>query len=187
MRPVEILMRVATAIFCTASLSAQTLPDFSGRWIVAPEPAASAAQAGGRGASGTMGTGWGVDITVKQDATTLTVEYAQFARGDMQPPMTFVYLLNGSESKHTINVGRGPQEQVSRASWDGNKLVITTTHTFVTSQSGKAEPSQGGKTMTSETTRVLSLESPVSLVVETTRSAVMGGQPSTTKTTYKKN
>ncbi len=135
-----------------------------------------------------MGTGWGADITVKQDATTLTVEYAQFARGDMQPPMTFVYLLNGSESRHTINVGRGPQEQVSRASWDGNKLVITTTHTFVAPQRLRpASPLRAVRTMTSETTRVLSLESPVSLVVETTRSAVMGGQPSTTKTTYKKN
>ena len=42
---------------------------------------------------GTMGSGWGADITVTQDATTLTIEYAQFARSDMQPPTRFVYRL----------------------------------------------------------------------------------------------
>jgi hypothetical protein len=41
--------------------------------------------------------------------------------------------------------------------------------------------------MTSETKQVLSLESPTSLVIETTHSAVLGGQPSTTKATYQKN
>ena len=27
-------------------------------------------------------------------------------------------------------MGRGPQEQVSKAAWDGSTLVITTVHTF---------------------------------------------------------
>ena len=175
---VEIVMRVAAAVLFAASVAAQTPPNFSGRWILAPNPT-SATQGGGRGAPGTMGSGWGADITVTQDASTLTIEYAQFARGDMQPPMKFVYLLNGSESRNTINMGRGPQEQVSKIAWDGSKVVITTLHTFKTPQSGE--------TMTSEITQVLSLESPASLVVDTTRSAVMGGQPTTTKTMYKKN
>jgi hypothetical protein len=58
-----------------------------------------------------------------------------------------------------------------------SKLAITTVHSFI----------QNGKTMTSETTHLLWLESPTSLVVETTRSAVMGGPASTTKTMYKRN
>ena len=90
---------------------------------------------GGQIAPATMGSGWGSDITVTHDATTLTIEYAQFGRYDMQPPVKFVYLLNGSESRNTINMGRGPQEQVSKTAWDGNKLVITTRHSFTTSQS----------------------------------------------------
>jgi hypothetical protein len=178
-------MRVAAAVLFAAGVAAQTPPHFSGRWTLAPEPPAAVTQGGGRVAPGTMGSGWGADITLTQDATTLTVEYAQFARGDMQPPMKLVYLLNGSETKNTINMGRGPQEQVSRTAWEGSKLVITTLHRFKTSQSGKTPRS--GDMMTSKTTQVLSLESPMSLVVETTRSAVMGGQPSTTKTMYKKN
>ncbi len=126
-----------------------------------------------------MGSGWGADFTVAQTATTITIEYAQFARSDMQPPTRFVYRLDGTESRNTINMGRGPQEQVSKTAWDGSRLVITTTHRF--------SAPRGGEPMTSETRQVLSLESPAVLVVETTRSAVMGGQPSTTKTTYRKN
>ncbi len=179
MRVVEIMMAVASALVGAASLTAQTTPNFSGRWVLAPDPPAAATQRGGGPATGSMGSGWGTDISVTQDPTTLTIEYAQFARSDMQPPMKFVYRLDGSESRNTINMGRGPQQQLSRTAWDGSKLVITTSHSFKTSQ--------GSETMTSETRQVLSLESPASLVVETTRSAVMGGQPSTTKTMYRKN
>ena len=95
----------------------------------------------------------------------------------MQPPTKLVYRLDGSESRNTINIGRGPQEQVSRAKWDGTRLIITTLHRFTTG------PQDG----TSETTHVLSLESPASLVIETTHSGVMGGPPSTTKSAFKKS
>jgi hypothetical protein len=173
-------MRVtAAAILFAAGLAAQAPPDFSGRWSIAPDPPPPPGQRGGRTVSGSLGSGWGTDITVTQNAATITVEYAQFARGDMQPPTKFVYRLDGTESRNTINMGRGPQEQVSKAAWDGGRLAITTSHQFA------AGP--GGKVMTSEVRQVLSLESPAVLVVETTRSAVMGGQPSTTTTTYKKN
>jgi hypothetical protein len=178
MGPVEIVMRATAATLVTASLAAQAPADFSGRWVRAPAPPPAATQRGGRTAPGTMGSGWGGDITITQDATTLTVQYLQFTRGDMQPPTGFVYLLNGSESTNVVNMGRGPQEQISTAAWDGSRLVITTRHRF------KVAPE--GEIMTSETRRVLSLESPQSLVIETTHGAVMGGQSSTTKTVYRK-
>ena len=85
-----------------------------------------------------MGTGWGPDITITQDAGTLAIEFARFARSDMQPPTRLVYRLNGAESRNTINMGRGPQEQVSKAGWDGSTLVITTVHTFTVSSSREA-------------------------------------------------
>src|SRR4029434_7956929 len=93
----------------------------------------------GRGgaSSGDMGSGWGSNITVTQDANRLTVEYAFFARGDMQPPLRFVYALDGSESKNSVMMGRGIQMQVSKTAWDGDKLVITTTHTFADPATGK--------------------------------------------------
>jgi hypothetical protein len=179
MRPVKIVMRVtAAALLFVAGPAAQAPPDFSGRWTIAPDPPAPPTQRGGRTVSGSLGSGWGPEITVTQNAATITIEYAQFARGDMQPPTKFVYRLDGTESRNTINMGRGPQEQVSKTGWDGSRLMITTSHQF---------HGPGGKVMTSETRQVLSLESPAVLLVETTRSAVMGGQPSTTTTTYKKN
>jgi hypothetical protein len=125
-----------------------------------------------------MGSGWGPTITIAQDAMRLTVEYAFFTRGDMQPPLKFVYALDGSETKNTVMMGRGMQTQTSKAAWNAATLVITTAHPF-------ADPATG-KPGTAEVTQVLSLESPTSLVVETTRSGVLGGAATTTRTVYRK-
>jgi len=75
-------------------------------------------------------------------------------------------------------MGRGIQTQTSKTAWDGDKLVITTTHAFTHPETGQQ--------MTSEVKQTLSLESPTSLIVETTRSGVLGGPPSTTRTVYRK-
>jgi hypothetical protein len=180
MRSVEIVMRrAAAALLFSAVVAAQAPADFSGRWTLAPDPAPPATQRGGRTPTGSAGTGWGPNITITQNATTVTVEYTPFVRYDMQQPLKLAYRIDGSESRNTINMGRGPQEQISKAAWDGSKLVITTTHAF------KAPDGKG--TMTTEVTHVLSLESPASLRVDTTRSAVLGGPSSTATTTYKKN
>lgn len=125
-----------------------------------------------------MGSGWGPTITITQDAAALTVEYAFFARGDMQPPLRFVYALDGSESKNQVMMGRGIQMQLSKTAWDGGKLVITTTHSLI-------DPSSG-KPATATVTQTLSLESPSSLVVETVRSGVLGGSATTARTVYRK-
>jgi hypothetical protein len=125
-----------------------------------------------------MGSGWGSNITVTQDPTRLTVEYMFFARGDMQPPLKFVYALDGSETRNSVMMGRGIQAQTSRARWDGDKLVITTVHTFTHPETGQP--------MTSELKQTLSLESPSRLIVESTRNAVLGGPPSTAQTIYRK-
>ena len=124
-----------------------------------------------------MGSGWGPTITITQNATQLTVEYAFFGRGDMQPPLKFTYALDGSETKNSVMMGRGTQAQVSKTAWDGARLVITTVHTF-------AGPD--GKPMTSEVKQTLSLESPTSLVVEAVRAGVLGGPATTTRTVYRK-
>ena len=160
---------VRTLLLLLVSLTAvsvQAPPDFSGKWAAEGAPA------------GDMGSGWGPAITVTQDASRLTVEYAFFGRGDMQPPLRFVYALDGSETKNSVMMGRGVQEQSSRAAWQGSTLVVTTTHPFTDPQTGKPA------TMT--VTQALTLESPATLIVETTRSGVLGGPPSTSRTIYKK-
>jgi hypothetical protein len=160
-------------VLLLASASAQTRPDFSGRWSSEADPAAPA-----RGRSGDMGSGWGSPITVTQTGTRLTVEYMFFGRGDMQPPTRLVYALDGSETKNSLMMGRGIQTQTSKTAWNGEKLVITTVHTFPDPETGKPT--------TTDVTQTLSLESPTSLVVETTRAGVLGGPPSTVRTVFRK-
>lgn len=196
MRREAVLLSVSAVVLFSLISTAQTKPDFSGRWTSEPEPAATTTAGGGpagagrggggerssagRGGvrSGDMGSGWGSSITITQDASRLTVEYMFFARGDMQPPLKFVYALDGSETKNSVMMGRGIQVQRSKTAWEGDKLVITTVHNF--------EHAETGQPVTSEVKQALSLESPTSLIVETTRSGALGGPPSTTRTIYRK-
>lgn len=157
----------------------QVPADFSGRWTVETAPAASA-PGGGRGAArGDMGSGWSSTIAITQDAKQLVVESIVFSRSDLQSQPRFVYALDGSETRNTVLMGRGPQLQSSRAKWDGARLQITTTHTFDDPATGKA--------VTMDVTQTLSLESPGRLVVDVTRGSVLGGKPSTTRTVYTKS
>jgi hypothetical protein len=182
-----LLATPAIALGLAISLLAQSKPDFTGRWTTDPDQALSpavpgapaGARAGGqRGSVGDMGSGWGSTITVSQDVNRLTVEYAFFGRGDMQPPLKFVYALDGSETRNTVMMGRGVQVQASTTAWDSDRLVITTVHSFT-------DPvSRGPATVTVKQT--LSVALPTSLVVETTRSGALGGPSSTTRTVYRK-
>ena len=107
------------------------------------------------------GSGWGSPISIKQDAARVTVEYAFFSRGDMQPPLRFVYAPGAEATVNTVMMGHGAQRQVSTARWDGCRLVITTRHEV------------------GEVTQILWLESPSQLVVETRR-----GPAAATRTNY---
>ena len=173
---------VALMIMLAAAASAQNKPDFSGRWTIAPPTNAQAGRgagsAGSGGRAGDMGSGWGSTITLNQSASALTLEWAYYSTSDLQPPIVFVYPLDGTERTHTLMMGRGLEKQVSRATWDDAKLIITTSQDFPNIVAGK--------TITSVVTRTLTLESPTSLVVETSRSGVLGAQASTTRTVYTK-
>lgn len=167
---------VGGALTLTGGAAAQAPPDLSGRWTAV----AAAPAAGGRGATSaaTIGSGWGADFTITQSAAALVVDRAQFSQYDMQPPMRFRYALDGSETRHTINMGRGPQELVSKAAWRGATLVITTTFRFTDPQTGKPA--------TSDVTHALALDSSGALVIATTRSGAAGAAPTTSSTTYHK-
>lgn len=179
MRHFASVSSAALTIMLAAGASGQSRPDFSGRWTIVPPTSAPAGRgAGGGGRAGDMGSGWGSTITLTQNASALTLEWVYYATSDLQPPLVFVYPLDGSEKTHTLMMGRGLEKQISRAIWDDAKLVITTTQDFPNLVAGK--------TVTSVVTRTLTLESPTSLVVETTRNGVFGGQASTTRTVYTK-
>ena len=125
-------------------------------------------------------SGWGSTITIRQTPNLLTVEYAFFARGDMQAPLSFKYALDGTTTKNTVMMGRGIQVQTSKATWEGDKLVITTVHTFDHPDTGHPVIADVRRTLSFET------ETPGSLVVETLRRGVLGGPDTTTRVVYRK-
>ena len=161
---------VAMVLVAALSVTAQGRPDFSGKWVMdpasAPAPAGGGGGGRGGGRGGGGGLGFGQEFTAKQDAKLLTIMRMQ---GDQT--VTATYNLDGSESKNMVAGRGGQQEQVSKATWDGNRLVITTTLDF------------GGNTV--EQRRVLSMEGG-NLVIEQMNPGRGGGDPTTTKVVYKK-
>jgi hypothetical protein len=185
MRPMTLAAAVVIALSTVPSSGAQTPPNFAGRWTTDPltteaSPGANspAGRGGGPRARPDMGSGWGSTITIAQDPRQLTVEYAFFSRGDLQPPLKFAFALDGTETRNTVRMGRGLQVERSKTAWDGQILVITTTYEFIDPGTGK----QG----TIDVFRRLWLGSADSLVVETTRRGVLGGPPNQTRTEYRR-
>ena len=160
---------LAAIALLSGGATAQAPPNFSGKWkrIVTEEKASQAEQ----NIPATAGSGWGDEITIAHEPATLTIDRMQFVAYDMQPPMRFVYALDGSESRNVINIGRGPQEQVSRTAWQGGTLVITTRHA-------------AGTPLSSDVSYAFSFDGDV-LVIEMRRA---GGVPpaSTTRGRYRK-
>ena len=89
----------------------------------------------------------------------------------MQPPLRYVYALGGAESRNVVNMGLGPQEQVARATLDGDTLVIVSRY---------AE----GTPLAAEVRQVFSIDRSRELVVETTRK--VGGATSTATARYRR-
>jgi hypothetical protein len=154
------IMTAAALVFVTASLLAQAPPSFAGKWTLVADPNA---------APGTGMGGIGQTATIEQDATTLTV-----TRTTPMGTFASTYKLDGSESKNTANMQGNSIDMLSKAKWDGGKLLVNTSMNF------------NGNPV--ETSMVMSLDPAGNLVVETTRPDFQGGGgPITTKSTYKKN
>lgn len=152
-------LAAAVLIVIAAAGSAQTPPNFSGKWTLVPDPAAPAP--GGMPPSQTL--------TIVQDAKTLTV-----TRTIQMGAFTTVYNLDGSESKNTLNFNGNSIDQVSKTKWDGDKLVVNTTMSF--------------ENTPVEFSMVISQDAAGTLGLESTRPDFQGGgAPITTKATYKKN
>ena len=156
MRRVTAILSVAAVVGMAVGLVAQAKPSFADEWKIVADPD----NGGGRG-------GPGIDLTITQSATAMTVEYR--AGGPGPAPVKLTYNLDGSVSKNMM-AGRGggaPTEQVSKAMWAGNRLVVTTT------------------TGAGEEKRTFSMEGE-DLVVETSAPARNGGAPTIAKVTYKR-
>ena len=190
MRKLAIALTAAAVVIGAAGLSAQGKPNFAGKWTLQADPnaappaaaggaaaagggaaaaGAGGAQRGGGGGGGRMGGGGGagfacgMECTIAQDATSLTV-----TRTTQAGELKTVFKLDGSESKNTITMGENKMDAVSKATWEGSKLVISTSMDM------------GGNAMTSKAT--LSLDATGNMVVE--REGGRGAQPTQT---YKKS
>ena len=139
--------------------SAQARPDFSGEWVRADSAeqrsVATVGDAGFR--VGTMGSGWGSPLILRQQANQLVVEYAFFGTYDLQPRLNFTFTLDGSESRNAVMIGHTESVQRSQAAWRGDTLVITTRY-----------PVPAGATDVIMR-QAISLASPTSLVIEASR------------------
>ena len=165
MRKHALIAGALTLVLAATTSQAQGKPDFSGSWTLVVDP--NAAGGGGGGGRGGGGGGLGQGGTITQDAKTLTI-----TRTTQNGEIKVVYNLDGSESKNMMQ-GRGGQvEQVSKAAWDGAKLVITTSFTM------------GENAVTR--TESYALDGSGQLVVSTTAPGRGGGEPMTTTRTYKK-
>ena len=159
MRRVSGLTVLLAAMVVAVSLSAQSVPNFAGKWTLVPDAG------GGRGGFG----GLGQSATIAQDAATLTI-----TRSTQMGEFTSIYKLDGSESKNTLNMQGNAIEQLSKTKWEGAKLIVNTSMSF------DGNPVEVSMTM--------QLDPSGALIVESTRPDFQGGgAPVTTKTTYKKS
>ena len=169
MKRAALLVSALAVVLCTVSMSAQA-PSFAGKWTMdpasAPAPPAGGGGGGGRGGGGRGGGAVsGMEVTIMQDATTLTIN--KTAGGQTPTPVTLKFTLDGKDSKNKV-MGRGGEvETTSQATMAGGKITITTT----------ADMGRGPTT----TKQVLSIEGG-NLIVEN-----MGADgTSMSKLTYKK-
>jgi hypothetical protein len=138
-----VLTALVMAVVLPFSAIAQSKPDFSGTWNL------DASQSDmGRGGRGGRGGGGAASITIKQTATTLTIESQ--GRGGTQ---TLTYKLDGSESTNEMPGRGGATTATSKAHWDGAKLIVETTRDMRGMSIKSTETrslSADGKTMTVE-------------------------------------
>ena len=166
-------------LVCASVAAAQPRPDFSGTWVVADTSTSRPSVAAAGDAAfrrGDMGSGWGSPLTIAQHPDSLVVEYTVFSAYDLQPPLHLVYALNGAETRNTVMISHAESVQRCKTAWQGSTLVITTLHPV---------PNLGRERVaTAEVRQSLTLSSPTSLVVETTRVGILGGPTTMTRTNY---
>ena len=142
-------MRGILALALVAAV--QTPPDFSGRWEFDRDKTMQPGPDGRIVLAAMLGD----EVLVRQDAK--TISFTIDAGGQQ---VKAVYRLDGTESR---NMSPGPPEQpeipvTSRASWDGNRLVILS----------KSLAAENGVTVTIDTRRVLTIDASGYLVIERT-------------------
>jgi hypothetical protein len=140
------LLGLAAAMIVAAGPAAQGHPNFSGHWVFDREHSLIP----GRPGTMTISAMLGDSFTAEQNDATLTFH---ITAGRLE--VTATYRLDGSESR---NVSPEGVVVTSRASWDGDRLVIVSTSTS----------NEGGQPLTIDSRRVLWIDADGRLVLERT-------------------
>ncbi len=176
-RNVAILITLSLAV--SVSAVAQQRPNFSGEWTRVDQADRPSIAASGDAAfpSGSMGSGWGSPLTIRQDSNRLIIEYPVFSAYDLQPPLRFVYALDGSESRNSVMISHTTSQLRSRVLWRDSTLIITTIY---------PTPELSAGSTPAEVRQALTLESANTLVLETTRSGASGAAANVIRTVFTK-
>jgi hypothetical protein len=146
----QALTAAGAIVLLAAAAAAQNKPNFTGTWAIVSEKKESRQ----------------TDQVVGQTATTLAIGHA--SEGGRHQA---VYRLDGTENKNVISSHGGQIVSISKASWTGDKLTITTATTYPNGR--KRDDKQ-----------IWSLDAEGRLIVEYTQSTAQG--PKTGKTIYTK-
>lgn len=145
-------------LFVVSAVAAQTPPEFAGTWKL--DPAQSRFPAHARKGAEAAAPRPDVTLVVERQGNVLKATRT-VARGDRAHSITETYVADGADRTHAGRRGA----VVSRAVFDGDRLVVTGTH------ARKGE--QGDRTMSRRSVWTLSPDGAV-LTIETTRETPRG-------------
>lgn len=180
-KPVEVYARTDRATLPNRT-EAIANPDFTGAWSTAVLDTRSPLITTERPIVPTLGSGWGDKIDIRQKDNLLLVEKVFFTPRDLQPLIRLKYALDGSKTENNVNLGHSDNTTISTCKWENNRLVITTTHTYLDSKTKQKQESKVVQTVWLSAATAAPWE-PV-LIVETTREAVNEGLSATNRTVY---
>lgn len=182
-KPIETYSRTDRTLLGPRSTAVEK-PDFSGAWSTTVLHRVSVINRADEPLTPTLGSGWGDKISIQHTPEMVSVERVVFIPRDFQQLVRYRFSLQDTASKNSVLTGRETKPIVSTSSWKELRLIITSVYPF--------QDTKSGKWLESKMTQTLWLETPTktpwepSLIVETTREGLMGGQASTNRTVYTK-
>jgi hypothetical protein len=170
---------LAALLACSLNARAQR-PDLGGAWVVVTDSAAARPAVATTGDAafrrGDAGSGWGSPLTITQQPTGLTIQYQPFSSYDLQPPLQLRFALDGSSSTNTVMLGHSAVVLRSSAVWVSDTLVITMRY--------PVPLGADARTADVQVRQSLHLESPTTLVIETTRSGILEAPTTSSRSTW---
>jgi hypothetical protein len=114
---------VAALLVGYSTLLAQTVPDFSGRWVLDAKRTQALTES--RTMTIPMSEGTVPDCQITQTKSAITLD-----RVDAASKQSYTYRLDGSESLNTV----GTSITRTKSRWDGGTLIVEGTRSVTTSQ-----------------------------------------------------